>query len=446
MKTYFGKLAIVITLLGFLAQNIFAAGNSEAHGFEPWILAGIAVILLSSKFLGQFFERLGQPAVLGELFAGIILGNLFLFGFDAAESLKTNEVIGSLAQIGVIILLFEIGLETNLKEMREVGLVALSVASIGVIAPFLFGWLATSYFLPNQSILAHIFIGLILSATSIGITARVLKDLGKITSPEARIILGAAVIDDVIGMVILAIISSAIQSSTNGTAMTPPEIAWIAIKAVLFLLIAIVFGQFFVPKFFRSVRGFESPGLVLALSISFCFLLGWASAKVGLAPIIGAFAAGLILEEAHFEHFIDHKLHDLQEFLVPLTKVFAPIFFVVVGLKVDLRAFGKLELLGFAAVLTVAAIAGKVLCSLAVFKKHLNRLAIGMGMVPRGEVALIFAGIGSTLMLPNAQNVLEPIVTSTTFGAIVIMIFTTTLLTPTALKWALDRKTNEVAD
>jgi Kef-type K+ transport system membrane component KefB len=176
---------------------------------------------------------------------------------------------------------------------------------------------------------------------------------------------------------------------------------------------------------------------LLALSVSFCFLLAWLAALVGLAPIVGAFAAGLVLDEAHFESFRDQGERRLEELLRPVSALLTPIFFVLMGLKVDLRYFARWELLGFATALTLVAILGKQICSLAVLERQVNRLAVGIGMVPRGEVGLIFAGIGATLMLPNAAGVSEPVINTATFGVVVLMVIATTLLTPPAIKWAL---------
>jgi Kef-type K+ transport system membrane component KefB len=403
------------------------------------VLVGLASILIVAKLGGELFERMGQPAVLGELVAGIIIGNLALFGFMAAEPLKTNEIIGALAEIGVIILLFEVGLESNLGEMLEVGWSSLLVAVAGVIVPFFLGWGVSAYFIPGEARLAHIFIGATLCATSVGITARVLKDLGRLQTRESRIILGAAVIDDVLGLLILAIIAGAIKAAGTGAPLSVMDIAVIAGKSVAFLLGAVAIGHYVTPHIFRRAGRFESRGVLLALSISFCFLLAWIAAKVGLAPIVGAFAAGLVLDEVHFETFEEKGKQDLQRLITPVGAVLVPIFFVLMGLKVDLRAFARVELLGFAACLTAAAIIGKQVCSLAVAERGLNRLAIGLGMIPRGEVGLIFAGLGATLMLPNAEGVKERVIGSSTFGVIVIMVIVTTLVTPPALKWAMAR-------
>lgn len=415
------------------------AEGSAAHGLDPMVLVGLASILIVAKLGGELFERMGQPAVLGELVAGIIIGNLALFGFMAAEPLKTNEIIGALAEIGVIILLFEVGLESNLGEMLEVGWSSLLVAVAGVIVPFFLGWGVSAYFIPGEARLAHIFIGATLCATSVGITARVLKDLGRLQTRESRIILGAAVIDDVLGLLILAIIAGAIKAAGTGAPLSVMDIAVIAGKSVAFLLGAVAIGHYVTPHIFRRAGRFESRGVLLALSISFCFLLAWIAAKVGLAPIVGAFAAGLVLDEVHFETFEEKGKQDLQRLITPVGAVLVPIFFVLMGLKVDLRAFARVELLGFAACLTAAAIIGKQVCSLAVAERGLNRLAIGLGMIPRGEVGLIFAGLGATLMLPNAEGVKERVIGSSTFGVIVIMVIVTTLVTPPALKWAMAR-------
>lgn len=407
---------------------------------HPLVLLGIAVILLIGKVGGEIFERLRQPAVLGELVAGILIGSLSLVGLTAVDALKTDVVIAALAQIGVIILLFEVGLESKLKEMMEVGWSSLFVATAGVIAPFLLGWIVARYFLPSESTLVHVFVGATLCATSVGITARVLRDLGKVKTREARIILGAAVLDDVMGLLILAIVSGAIQSASTGGQLSLPGILIIAAKAIVFLLGALLIGRFVMPHFFKGAGRFKTRGMLLAFSLVFCFTLAWLAALVELAPIVGAFAAGLVLDEVHFKPFARTGESSLEELLRPLSTILVPIFFVWMGLRVDLRAFARSDIIAFAIALTLVAIIGKQVCSLAVAERGLNRLAIGLGMIPRGEVGLIFAGIGTALTLPNIYGVEEPVVGSATFGAIVFMVAITTLVTPPVLKWALAKK------
>lgn len=410
------------------------------HGLDPAVLIGVVVMLVAAKLGGELFERCGQPSVLGELGAGVVLGNLVIFGFTGLEGLKTNETIAALAELGVIILLFEVGLESDLRQMMEVGSSSLLVAVLGVVAPFLLGWAVSAYFIPDEPMLGHIFIGATLCATSVGITARVFKDLGKLATREARIILGAAVIDDVLGLLVLAIVAGAISAAAAGSVLSMMDVGLIALKSIVFLVASIAIGHSLVPRMLRGAGRLETRGVLLTLAISFCLFLAWAAAKVGLAPIVGAFAAGLVLDEVHYKPKDGRTERDLNDLLQPVSTVLVPIFFVLMGLKVDLRLFARMDILGFALVLTLAAIAGKQICGLGVVERGVNRLAVGIGMIPRGEVGLIFAGIGATLMLPAASGVAEPVIDSATFGAIVIMVIITTLVAPPGLKWSLSRK------
>jgi Kef-type K+ transport system membrane component KefB len=417
--------------------------GGAGHGLDPSVLLGVAVMLVAAKLAGELFERMEQSSVLGELFAGIVLGNLVIFGINAVEPLKTNVTIAALAELGVIILLFEVGLESDLKEMIEVGFSSLLVAVLGVIAPFLLGWAVSAYFIPDEPRLTHIFIGATLCATSVGITARVFKDLGKLGTREARIILGAAVIDDVLGLLILAIVAGAIRAASTGATLSVVEISLIAVKSFAFLIGSIAIGHFLMPRLLRSAGRLETRGVLLTLAVSICLALSWAAARVGLAPIIGAFAAGLILDEVHYKPSGGSKKRDLADLLQPVSTVLVPVFFVLMGLKVDLRLFSEVGILGFAMTLTLAAILGKQVCSLGVVERGVNRFAVGLGMIPRGEVGLIFAGIGATLMLPSATGASMPVISSAVFGAVVIMVIITTLITPIALKSAMARSSRK---
>jgi len=444
-RVAFAFLTALIVGLFFISASrpVMAAGEgatgTESHGLDPAVLIGVAIMLVLAKAGGEIFERAGQSAVLGELCAGIVLGNLVIFGFNWAEPLKTNETIAALAELGVIILLFEVGLESDLKEMVEVGPSSLLVAVLGVIAPFFLGWAVSAYFIPGEARLAHIFIGATLCATSVGITARVFKDLGKLATREARIILGAAVIDDVLGLLILAVVAGAIKAAGAGGVLSFFDVALIALKSLAFLVGAIVIGHLLMPRMLHVAGRLETRGVLLTIAISCCLFLAWAAAKVGLAPIVGAFAAGLILDEVHYKHGREPE-RDLNDLLQPVSTVLVPIFFVLMGLKVDLRLFTRVDILGLAFALTVAAIVGKQICALGVVERGVNRLAVGLGMIPRGEVGLIFAGIGATLMLPTASGETQPVISSAIFGAVVIMVIITTLITPIALKWSLGRK------
>jgi Kef-type K+ transport system membrane component KefB len=419
-----------------------AAADSTAHedsghgGPVLSILLGLIVILLVAKLGGDIFERFGQPAVLGELVLGMLLGNLYLVGIDVFEPFKHDLTLEILAELGVIILLFEVGLESSVKEMMKVGMASFMVAVFGVVVPFFLGWGVGYWFLPEESMYVHIFIGATLTATSVGITARVLKDIGKIKSREAKIILGAAVIDDIMGLVILAVVAGIIGAinSGQGDGVSSGMILWIVAKAVLFIVGAIVVGSWVLPHYFRFAVRLKGKGVFLSFCLLVCFGLAYAAGKVGLAPIVGAFAAGLILDEIHFHQFREKGEHHIEELIAPIATFLVPIFFVRMGMMVELSTFARLEILGFAAVLTLAAILGKQVCSLAIFDKQTNRIAIGLGMIPRGEVGLIFAGIGAKLMLDG-----HPVISTGTYSAVVIMVIVTTLVTPPALKMSLLR-------
>lgn len=427
--------------LSLLIPTVALAAEPEGNHSEAIasVLISIIVILVAAKLGGELFERLHQPAVLGEVVAGVIIGNLSLLGFHGLDFLKTEEVIAILAEIGVILLLFEVGLESNVKEMVRVGLSSLLAAMAGVIAPMVLGWGVAAWFLPHEGRLVHIYIGAVLCATSVGITARVLRDLGKVRTKEARIILGAAVIDDVLGLLVLAVVSGMILAANRGSGGLPLSgIAWIIAKAVLFLAGAVIVGLYLSPKLFSVASRLRVHGMLLVTSLVFCFTLAYFAHTIGLATIVGAFAAGLILDPVHYRDFLDRGEHTIEELLRPLTTVLVPMFFVLMGIRVDLAALGQLNILGFAALLTLAAILGKQVCGWAVVERGLNRLAIGVGMIPRGEVGLIFASIGMTLRLKGVQ-----VVNVSTFSAAVIMVMATTLLTPPLLAWALARGASE---
>ena len=417
-----------------LAAPILLPGAAHAAGEDPSLpfLLDLFVILLSAKLLGHLGVLLGQPAVLGELCAGILVGNLHLFGIQGMEGIASDPYVDILARIGVIVLLFSIGLESTIRDILNVGLSSLLVALLGVAAPFGLGWFVGAWLLPDQSIYAHAFLVATLCATSVGITARVLQDIGKSRDKEARVILGAAVIDDVLGLVILATVSGIILAADQGEKMSLWSQARIALKAGGFLIIALLLGSFLTPKVFRSAAKLRGPGVLLGVSLAFCFLLSFLAGISGLAPIVGAFAAGLLLASFHFRELGEQEIHYLEEALRPLTDFLVPVFFVQMGSKVDVRVFASTEALWLALALTAAAIAGKQLCSLGVLEKGINRWAVGFGMIPRGEVGLIFASIGATLILGG-----ERIIDNTTYSAVVIMVLVTTLITPPLLKRSL---------
>ncbi|HYM80323.1 MAG TPA: cation:proton antiporter [Candidatus Limnocylindria bacterium] len=410
-----------------------AATEGGATGLQP-ILAALVLILIGAKLGGALFERFGQSAVLGELLAGIVIGNLGLLGVHGLEAVRDLEGIEILAQIGVLFLLFQVGLETDIQKMRAVGPSALLVAALGVVVPMVLGFVVSSRFFPDHHPLTHWFVGATLCATSVGITARVLADLQRTTSPEGSIILGAAVIDDVLGLIVLAVVSGIIAAADRGAEFQPLSVVWITAKALLFLAGALVLGRWASRRVFKLASRLPGRGLLISIAVGFCFALAYFAGIAGLAPIVGAFAAGLILDQVHYRELRARDRHDrsVDELLEPIAAFLVPIFFVLMGMRVDLSVFGAAQVLGFAALLTAAAVIGKQACSLGVLDRGADRLAVGLGMIPRGEVGLIFAGIGATLTIQGA-----PVVDGVVFSAIVVMVALTTLMTPPLLVWRL---------
>lgn len=410
---------------------------SEGAGHSDPVAAvvlSLAIILVAAKLGGDLATRLDQPSVLGELVVGVVLGNLTLVGFSGLDHITDDASIDMLARLGVLILLFEVGLESTVAQMLKVGLSSFVVATLGVVAPFALGWGVGAWLLPQSSIYVHAFLGATLCATSVGITARVLKDLGRSQSNEARVILGAAVIDDVLGLVILSVVTGAVVAADQGASLSYPDVGWTLGKATIFLVGSLALGVYLSPKLFSLASRLRSRGVLLAMGLAFCFLLSWLANAIGLAPIVGAFAAGLILEDLHYRDFVDRGEHSLEELIHPISSFLVPVFFVLMGMRTDLLSFAQPGVLGLAAALTLAAIVGKQACSLGVIGTGVDRLSIGIGMIPRGEVGLIFANVGVALVVGG-----ERVVDEATFAAAVVMVIVTTMVTPPALRWSLGR-------
>ena len=441
-----------LSFVGVVAAGVVTASGAageSAHGSLALTFLWIAVILLVAK-IGGLVEKLGQPAVLGELVIGVILGNLVLLGIHTFEPILEDGIIKFLAELGVVVLLFQIGLESNVRQMKEVGMTAFIVAVIGAVAPFVLGtYVIGPWLMPGLESAAYLFLGAALTATSVGITARVFKDLKKLHIPEAQIVLGAAVIDDVLGLVVLAVVSAI---ATVG-AVSLGMIGWILAKAILFLVGAIVLGQLLAPWLGRMFAKIQTGiGMKFTLAIIICLVFAYIAQVIGLAAIVGAFAAGLILDAVHFRYFKDphvirdvkkamkdadassetvkevkkaiegHSERHIEDLIEPLAYFLVPIFFVLTGMEVSLSALfdGRIVLVALA--ISAVAILGKLIAGVAA-GKGVNKWMIGFGMVPRGEVGLIFASIGKGL----------GVISDELFSVIVIMVIVTTLVTPPIL-------------
>lgn len=381
------------------------------HGIDlPSFLLAFATALLASKLLGEIAERLGQPAVLGELVAGVLLGPSLL----GLVSLSAGIFL--VAEIGVILLLFEVGLETDLQELARVGGPAMAVALAGMLLPFLGGFFLTRAL--GHPALTAIFVGAAMTATSIGITARVLSELKLLATREGQIILGAAVADDVLGLVVLAVVSQVAE----GGSVEPGSVARATGLAVGFLAVALALGVPLGHRLIRIVGRANVRGVLVAASVAMALLVSVAAKKAGSAEIVGAFATGLVLARTN-------RRHDIDQALKPIVDIFAPLFFVSVGAQVDVRLLNPLPpenrvALLLAAGLTLVGFFGKFVAGFCAWGR-VRRAFIGAGMVPRGEVGLIFASIGrATSALPQGV-----------FTAVVLAVFATTFLAPPLIKW-----------
>ena len=427
--------ALPLIALGTLTAHVaLAAGGGHGTIDMLPVLEALGLILVLARLGGALCERFGLPAVLGELTAGIVIGNLGLVGFHAFDRLGDLPTVEAFAQIGVLFLLFQVGLESDIGKLAAVGRSATLVAVLGVIAPMLLGLGVSAWFLEGHHVLSHWFVGATLAATSVGITARVLGDLGRATSAEGRIILGAAVIDDVLGLVVLAVVTGLIGAADAGREFNATGLAVIVGKALGFLVLAVLVGRWLSRITFRFAARLPGEGMLLSFALAFCFLLAFLAGKSGLAPIVGAFAAGLVLEDVHYSALRerDPERRDLLQLLQPLSGFLVPVFFVLMGIGVDVSVLVQPGVLGFAAALTVAAILGKQVCSLGVLGKDVDRFAVGLGMIPRGEVGLIFASIGRTLQIGGVR-----VVDDMVYSAVVVMVAVTTLITPPLLVWRL---------
>lgn len=447
----FGFVALILLATPFFVFGNEAASNEGGHDFA-FVFLGIAILLVLAKISG-LVEKIGQPAVLGELIMGIILGNFILFGFDFFELIRTNEIMAFLAELGVVILLFQIGLESNIGEMKKVGGRSLAVAVIGVVVPFVLGtYVISPWLLPGLSSVAYLFIGATLTATSVGITARVFRDLGKLQTSAAKVVLGAAVIDDVLGLIILAVVSAI---ATTGT-VSLIGIGLITFKAFGFLAAAIFLGQWLAPflgKIFSRIN--TGLGMKFSFALAFGLALAFAAQKIGLAPIVGAFAAGLILDSVHFKFFEKPQIigdineataggdtglkekvagvlekyshRHIEELLEPLAYFFVPLFFVLTGMNVNLALLADVKIILIALAISVVAFVGKIVAGVAAAKG--DRFLVGVGMIPRGEVGLIFANMGLAL----------GVITNQVFAVAVIVVILSTLVTPPFLASILKR-------
>lgn len=374
---------------------------TDTHSIVQLLLV-LAAVLMTTRGLSVLAVKLGQPAILGELLGGVILGASLLGILDPGDL-----AIKTLAELGLLILLFEIGLETDLRALTRVGGTAVIIAVIGVILPFVFGYLALTAMGVNR--LAAIVCSAALTATSIGVSTRVLADLGFLQTKEGRVVLGTAVLDDIIGLVLLSVIGS----FAAGTAITAAGVTRTSVVAFGFVAVAIAVGSFVIPPLFRALHRLRSPTTIAVVGLSFAFLLAALAGMLGSAIIVGGFVAGVLLNR------ID-QCDDVRRSAAAMGSLLTPIFFASVGASVDIRALAQPRTLLITVVLLVAGAVGKILAAYVPWWFKGNKALIGMAILPRGEVELIVAQTGLAI---GALDV-------SLFGAITLMVLLTTLISP----------------
>ncbi len=391
----------------------------------------LLIILLTARIFAELATRLQTPSVIGELLAGVVLGPSLLDWIEPAEAIKL------MAEIGIILLLFEVGLETDVKRLVRTGLKSVVVAIAGFVLPLILGF-ALAYWVFDLSLLISLFIGGTLTATSIGITVRVLSDLKRQQSSEGQIVLGAAVLDDVMGVVLLALLY---EFSTGGGASLVNAGKVLVFVGAFFVLAPIAARMIsLVIKHFDAVS--QIPGLLPTTIVSLVLFFAWLAHVLGAPELLGGFAAGLALSRRFFlplgvalradEDFA----HRIEEQMKPIVQLFTPIFFVFVGLSLNLREidWSSLFIWVFSLSLLIAAIAGKVVGALFIKEPWAARWAIGLAMIPRGEVGLIFAELGRV----------SGIFKNEIYAGMVIVIALTTLLPPFILKWFYGRYSSQL--
>ncbi len=386
------------------------------------LLIALLVIFAAAKLFGELAERVKQPAVLGEMVGGIVIGVSGLHLIDAH-----SPVLHLLAELGVLLLLFLIGLETDIRRLLSVGGASSAVAVAGVVLPFAAGFGVGRWL--DYPMTVSVFLGAALTATSVGITARVLSDLGHLKSDEAQVILGAAVLDDILGLVLLTVVSAV----AAGEKLTSFGIAKTFTLAFGFVILAVVIGSVLAPRLIAFITRMRVAKALFFTSLMIAFGMAWLADLAGSALIIGAFSAGVVLARTDRGREIEHEVYDVAQF-------FIPIFFVSVGAAVDLRAISPFnpdtrQFFVVGMLLTVVAIIGKLAAGYAAFGRPLRKFVIGVGMVPRGEVGLIFAQVGLSAGL----------LSSGLYSSVALMVMITTFLAPPALR-ALLAKTPQSAE
>jgi len=436
----------------FPSLTLASGGTSEGHGVASITFLSLAILLIAAK-LGGIIEKFGLPGVLGEMAAGILLSTLGFLGLGIIDNLRKDQIIMFLAEFGAVILLFQIGLESNIKELVKVGGRAGIIAIIGAFLPFvLSSFFLTPLLFPESTLITRLFIGATLVATSVSITVSVYHSLHETKTRAFKTFLGATLIDDILGLLMLAIVSA----MAAGGDVSISTIAALTAKAIAFIGFSIILGVKLAPFFSNLFSKIHTgTGMKMGIAISLALAYAYTATLVGLAPTVGAFAAGLILDSVVFKNFdqpeiakdlaslkqldtktskkikriiYKHSKSHVDELIRTLSLIFSPIFFVYIGLQVDIRSLLNPSLYFYSLLFAAVAIAGKVFAGIAAKGSIWEKILVGMSMVPRGEVGLIFAATGKALGA----------LSSDTFSMVVVVILITTFFAPPLVKHLLN--------
>jgi len=391
---------------------------AEAHFIETII--GVGILLFAAKLMAELFLRLKLPIVLGELLAGIIVGPFALGGFfvvDGRQLLQINDEIRILGEIGAIVILFMAGLEMTPKEFLRGGKASFTVGTLGVVVPFFAGLAVFQMF--GFDALQSMLIATALTATSIAISIQVLSEFGKIKSPEARLIIGAAVVDDILAIAVLSVVSSIAIGEGGVDSIEITDVIITILQVLGFFAVMLIVAVIIIPKVV-SPRLWKAKGSVEGIATASFFGAAALAGSIGLSPIVGAFAVGMALSTSKV-------FEKIETYIGKIGLIFAPLFFAIIGAQVDLRAV-NLEILGLSGVIIAIAIVTKLfgcgIPAMMFLKSKSQGMKVGIGMISRGEVGLIVAGVG----------VSSNILTSDVYSTIVIMVAVTTIITPIWLK------------
>lgn len=387
-----------------------------------WLFVLMFVV---AKGMGILCEKIRIPSLVGEIGGGVILGNLALVGihYDVTGAVLHSMFFQYASELGVVFLLFLVGLESNLGDLFKVGFDSLITATIGVILPCLGGFLFARML--GLGTVEAMLIGATFAATSVGITAKMLTEEGKIKTASAQVVLGAAVIDDVMGLLILAVLGGMVATGSFAWG----DLGFITAKAAVFFGLAITFGHFVMPHSFRLYKNIDQPGILTIVAVVIALVFANLASLAGLAPIVGAFTAGLLLDDVRLRHAGNLTVHSFQEVIKPITDFFLPLFFVTIGIQIKLATLFDVSNLRMIFILTMIALVCKGVCGFGCRGKGLDRLGIGLGMIPRGEVGLIFATFGLA----------QKIISFEIYSILVFVVILTTVLGPIILKLRIKR-------